>query len=83
MTWAVMAIVCIGCADTAQSPLDHFKETQSSTMTPHGAINTETAKAGSDGEHIEYETDDGSAWRVKATKSGRRYRYSNAEQLEK
>jgi len=46
----------------ATSKVEAFKQQQSATMTPHGAIDLNSVKGTPDG--VEYRTSDGRTWRV-------------------
>jgi hypothetical protein len=54
------------------SKVDYFKQSQSATMTPHGAIDPGSVKETPDG--VEYRTSDGSTWRVAMEKTADGYR---------
>ncbi len=77
---AVM-ISCAGCGPTASPPAcaaAHFDETQANTVFPHGRYVPGSAQEVGNG-YIQFETDDGSKWRMRYTWIGDGYRYSNVE----
>jgi hypothetical protein len=58
----------IGCG-SSEDPVKYFQENQKGTTTPHGRVLIETVKATGNGE-IQYETEDGKLWSVRATPNG-------------
>jgi hypothetical protein len=55
------------------SKVDYFKQAQSATMTPHGAIDMNSVKETTDG--VEYRTTDGRTWRVAMERTTDGYRF--------
>jgi hypothetical protein len=57
---------------TRLSKVEYFKQAQSATMTPHGAIDMGSVKETPDG--VEYRTADGNTWRVAMEQTADGYR---------
>jgi hypothetical protein len=79
-TGIVFLLVIAGCDTKRKTPVEHFKETHGKTMTPHGRIKLETVKA-VDGNRIQYETEDGSVFRVAYDRQGGNFRYKDPEKV--
>jgi len=64
----------------ARSRVEYFRDTQGSTVTPHGKIKMETVRE-VDGK-VQYQTDDGRTWRVEMTRQADgTYRYGTPEEV--
>jgi hypothetical protein len=66
---------------TYHAKVDHFKNAQRHTVTPHGKIKLDTVQETSDG-RIQYQTSDGRTWRVEMNKQPDGfYRYENLTEV--
>ena len=75
----VIIALLAGCSKSDETLQEHFVRTQEDIETPDGEILPETVT--SDGEYLQYRTDGGGHWRIKATEESGNYRYSDAQRL--
>jgi hypothetical protein len=59
--------------------VEYFKDRFQDIRFPHGQIDLSTVKDTPDG--VEYQTEDGSRWKVSMTKEGERYRLGTPERV--
>ena len=79
-------MVLIGCGEATPkkplSPAEHFKKTQTHTMTPDGRVIPESVTEIGDG-ILHYKTATGAEFTIHTTPTDNGYRYSNAERVRK
>jgi hypothetical protein len=83
-----ISILTIGCGrrentkkGDGRTKVEHFRDTQGLTMTPHGKMKMDTVAEGADGK-IHYETEDGKRWRVDMTKQAdETYHYGTPDEV--
>ncbi len=64
---ACLVLAIIGCGGPV-SKVDQFKADQAATVTPHGRINLDSVSESNTG-GINYQTQDGSSWKVQVGSS--------------
>ncbi len=68
-----------GCS-REKTAVEHFKETQANTVTPHGKIKMDSVQQSSDNK-VQYETESGKKMEVTVDKKANGFKYSDSQPI--